>query len=94
VIKNRSNAFALALLFYAWSGLQPAHAAGDLAVIFQAVILYLGGPAGGFMLAAALIVVAVLCFLHVMDRHSFIQTAMYGALAWGAAFMVRTFYAW
>lgn len=67
---------------------------GDLGAIAQNIITYFGGAPGGFIVAAALLVVGLLAAAHFISGRLFIHTAAFGIFAWSAAFIVRQFLGW
>jgi hypothetical protein len=66
----------------------------DPAQIAQNIITYLGGPAGGYLLAAALMVIGLCIPLGMTSKHTFIHGAGYGCLAWCVAWILRSIIAW
>jgi hypothetical protein len=66
----------------------------DLGTIAQNFITYFGGAAGGYMLAAALVVVGLLAASHVVPARLFWISMSLGIAAWTASYMVRTTIGW
>ena len=66
----------------------------DVGQIAQNFITYFGGAAGGYMLAAALIVIGLLAASHVVPARFFWISMALGIAAWTASFMVRSTIGW
>lgn len=75
---------------------QSAHAqqGSDLGTIAQNFITYLGGAAGGYMAAAATMIVALLWASGILSGRHAVETVMAVALAWSASYLVRTTIGW
>ena len=71
-----------------------AQAASDPGAIGQKIITTLGGASGGYILGAALLVTGLLIAIHMMPPRAFGIVFAIGALAWCAAFIVRTYIGW
>jgi hypothetical protein len=66
----------------------------DPSQVAQNIIVYFGGPAGGYILAAALLIIAVLCFMHIASPRMFVFSLVFGVLAWTVSYIVRTTIGW
>lgn len=66
----------------------------DPGTIAQNIVTYFGGPAGGYVLVAALLVVGILTACHLVSSRFFMHTLGFGVFAWCASFMIRTFLGW
>jgi hypothetical protein len=73
-----------------------AQAAGgsDIGTIADNFINYLGGAAGGYIAAAALMVTALLWGVGILSGRHAVETTGAVVLAWGAAYLVRTTIGW
>jgi hypothetical protein len=67
---------------------------GDWGTIAQNMITYFGGAAGGYIVLAATLVVALLAVAHLMSPRAPWMTFGIGACAWCAAFAIRSFIGW
>lgn len=66
----------------------------DPGQIAQNVTTYLGGAAGGYILAAIMLIVCLLAAAHIVPRGAITVTFFAGVLAWCAAYLVRTTIGW
>lgn len=66
----------------------------DPGTIAQNFITYFGGAAGGYILAAALIVVGLLAVTHMVPARFFWVSMALGIAAWTASYMVKTTIGW
>jgi hypothetical protein len=66
----------------------------DPGVIAQNVITYFGGAAGGYLGAAAVLLVIVLAFCHVVHARMAWITFALVVFAWTSAWAVRTLIGW
>jgi len=73
-----------------------AQAAGgsDIGTIADNFINYLGGAAGGYIAAAALMVCALLWGVGILSGRHAVETVGAIVLAWGGAYLVRTTIGW
>jgi hypothetical protein len=66
----------------------------DVGTVAQNFITYFGGAAGGYILAAALVVVGLLAAAHVVPSRLFWISMALGIAAWTASYAVRTTIGW
>lgn len=66
----------------------------DIGTIAANILTYFGGAAGGYIAAASLMVVWILCGMHVLSPRHGVTTIVVLCLAWGAAYMIRTTLGW
>lgn len=62
--------------------------------IAVAIMGFLGGGGGGALLACAIMLTGLFAAFHVCSGERVKQTAMYGSLAWAAAFIVGSVLGW
>jgi len=62
--------------------------------IAQNIITYFGGPGGGLLAGAAVLIVAVLCYMHVIHARMMWTTIFLVMMAWTGAWTVRTIIGW
>ena len=66
----------------------------DIGTIANNFINYLGGAAGGYIAAAALMITALLWGIGILSGRHAVETTGAVVLAWGAAYLVRTTIGW
>jgi type IV secretory pathway VirB2 component (pilin) len=66
----------------------------DIGTIADNFINYLGGAAGGYIAAAALMITALLWGIGILSGRHAVETTGAVVLAWGAAYLVRTTIGW
>jgi hypothetical protein len=66
----------------------------DVGTVAQNFITYFGGAAGGYILAAALVVVGLLAAAHVVPSRLFWISMALGIAAWTASYAVRMTIGW
>jgi hypothetical protein len=66
----------------------------DPGQIAQNFITYFGGASGGYIVAAALILVGILSLCHIVHARLFWITMSLGILAWTGSWAVRTLIGW
>ncbi len=65
------------------NGTDPLQAAHNL-------VTYLGGAAGGYLVAAAFLITLLLSMGHLCERGRIVWVTIFGAMAWGTAFLLNT----
>ena len=66
----------------------------DIGTIASQFINYLGGQAGGYIAAAALMITALLWGIGILSGRHAVETTGAVVLAWSAAYLVRTTIGW
>jgi hypothetical protein len=66
----------------------------DVGTIAQNFITYFGGASGGYILAAALVVIGLLAASHVVPARFFWISMALGIGAWTASYAVRNTIGW
>jgi hypothetical protein len=66
----------------------------DIGMIAQNLLTYLGGPAGGYIAGAALIVVFLLWAIGILNGRHTMESALAVALAWSSAYLINTVVGW
>jgi hypothetical protein len=64
------------------SGIDPTQVAKNL-------ITWLGGPSGGYLVAAAVLIALLLSMGHLCERGKVVWTLVFASLAWGLAFLMN-----
>ena len=66
----------------------------DIGIIANKVLTYLGGSAGGYITAAALLVDCLLWAVGLLNGRHAVESTLAIALAWSAAYLVNTVIGW
>lgn len=92
--KQRMAVVSLTLLILSMPRAHAQGAGSDLGTIAQNVLTYFGGAAGGYMAAAAMLIVALLWGIGILSGRHAVETVVAVGLAWSASYIVRTTIGW
>jgi type IV secretory pathway VirB2 component (pilin) len=87
-------AAGMTLAFAPAARAQGAGGGSDIGTIANNFINYLGGAAGGYIAACALMVTALLWGIGILSGRHAVEATGATVLAWGAAYLVRTTIGW